>query len=331
MPRAPVPFFGCGGTPHGRGSFAERTVSGGRLSGRGKGVAKQAGVARGGPLFTICTKRGVGTWWRRNLSGTVSVTWRSVPGGCRREGWKESGRGSLTAERNGPGRREKAGRPGFPRNGKERARKKRRKRDGRGSLAMGRNGPGRKGESGMAGVSSQREGTGQGEKGERGMARVPSQWEGTGQEEKEKAGWRGFPRNGKDRARKKKEKAGWPGFPRNGKERDVSKVVSGVAVGGWFGSGTGSGIGVGIGMRSAGSARSFYCLGRATVGLRAVGDSRLGRWGSSAQRGVRVLPAGRNTGSGADSVDAVKAVSSALIFCPGSEKERNFSATGSVS
>jgi hypothetical protein len=23
MPRAPVPFFGCGGTPHGRGSSAE--------------------------------------------------------------------------------------------------------------------------------------------------------------------------------------------------------------------------------------------------------------------------------------------------------------------
>jgi hypothetical protein len=31
---------------------------------------------------------------------------------------------------------------GFPSNGKERARKKRRKRDGRGSLAMGRKGPG---------------------------------------------------------------------------------------------------------------------------------------------------------------------------------------------
>jgi hypothetical protein len=74
MPRASVPFFGCGGTPHGRGSFAERTVSGGRLSGCGKGVAKQAGVATGGPLFTISTKRGVGTWWRRNPSETVSVT-----------------------------------------------------------------------------------------------------------------------------------------------------------------------------------------------------------------------------------------------------------------
>jgi hypothetical protein len=115
---------------------------GGRLSGRGKGVAKQAGVATGGPLLTICTKGGVGTCWRRNPSGTVSVTWRSVPGRFRRgarldtsvfpvgpgrcglflfgakergvEG-KRDGRGSLTAGRNGPGRREKAGRPGFPR------------------------------------------------------------------------------------------------------------------------------------------------------------------------------------------------------------------------
>jgi hypothetical protein len=58
---------------------------------------------------------------------------------------------------------------------------------------------------------------------------------------------------------------------------------------------------------------------------------RLLRLGSSAQREVRVLSAGRNTGSGADSVDAVEAVGSALIFCPASEKERNFSATGSVS
>ncbi|KAH0813204.1 hypothetical protein GEV33_009587 [Tenebrio molitor] len=65
--------------------------------------------------------------------------------------------------------------------------------------------------------------------------------------------------------------------------------------------------------------------------LRAAVDSRLGRWGSSAQRGVRVLSTGRNTGSGADLVNAVEVVGSALIFWPGSEKERNFSATGSVS
>jgi hypothetical protein len=286
MPRAPVPFCGCGGTPHGRGSFAERTVSGGRLSGRGKGVAKQAGVATGGPLFTLCTKRGVGTWGRRNLSGTVSVTWRSVPGGCRRRArlvltvvpvgpgfcWlflfgakdrrvkgKWDGRGSLTAGRNGPGRKgesgkagvpsrwegtgqeekEKAGKPGFPRNGRKRARKKWRKRESRGSLAMGGNGPGRKGESGKAGV--------------------PSQWKGTGQEEKEKAGKPGFPRNGRERARKKKEKAG----SQLGRKRSRSR----------FWSGTRSENRIGIGMSSAGSARSFCCLGRAMVGLRAAGDS----------------------------------------------------------
>jgi hypothetical protein len=62
---------------------------------------------------------------------------------------------------------------------------------------------------------------------------------------------------------------------------------------------------------------------------------RLGRKRSrsrcSAQRRVRLLSAGRNTGSGADSLDAVEAVGSALIFSTGSEKERNFSATGSVS
>jgi hypothetical protein len=40
---------------------------------------------------------------------------------------------------------------------------------------------------------------------------------------------------------------------------------------------------------------------------------------------------GLSARSEADSVDAVKAVGSALIFCTGSEKERNFSATGSVS
>jgi hypothetical protein len=161
----------------------------------------------------------------------------------------------------------------------------------------------------MAGVPSQWEGTGQEEKGESGMAGVPSQWEGTGQEQKEKAGWPGFPRNGKERAGRKGE-SGTAGVPsqwkgtgqeekgesgmagagrgslamgRNGPgggERVVSAVGSGVRVGGCFGSGTGSG------MNSADSARSFCCLGCAMVGLRAAGDSRLGRWGSSARRGV---------------------------------------------
>jgi hypothetical protein len=80
----------------------------------------------------------------------------------------------------------KAGWPGFPHSGKERARTEGESGKGRGSLAMGGNGPGRKGVSGMAGV--------------------PSQWEGKGQEEKEKAGRPGFPRNGRERARKKRRK-----------------------------------------------------------------------------------------------------------------------------
>jgi hypothetical protein len=37
---------------------------------------------------------------------------------------KREGRGSLAMGGNGPGREEKAGKPGFPRNGRERARKK---------------------------------------------------------------------------------------------------------------------------------------------------------------------------------------------------------------
>jgi hypothetical protein len=212
MPRAPVPFCGCGGTPHGRGSFAERTVSGGRLSGRGKGVAKQAGVATGGPLFTLCTKRGVGTWGRRNLSGTVSVTWRSVPGGCRRSAactYCRSGRTWTLLGLPVRGERQKGERkvgwPGFPHSGKERARKKRKKREGRGSLAMGGNGPGKRRKREGRG-SLAMGGNGPGRKGESGKAGVPSQWEGTGQEEKEKAGKPGFPRNGRERARKKRRK-----------------------------------------------------------------------------------------------------------------------------
>jgi hypothetical protein len=55
-----------------------------------------------------------------------------------------------------------------------------------------REGTGReKGESVKAGVPSQWEGTGQEEKGESGKAGVPSQWEGTGQEERRKRESRG--------------------------------------------------------------------------------------------------------------------------------------------
>jgi hypothetical protein len=183
MPRAPVPFCGCGGTPHGRGSFAERTVSGGRLSGRGKGVATR------GPLFTLCTKKGCwclvapepfgdGVRDLEECSGRVSVksaartyclsgrTWTLFlfrgerKEGERKAGWPgfphsgkerarkkgESGKAGVPSQWEGTGQEEKgkAGKPGFPRNGRERARKKGRNRESRGSLAMGGNGPGRK-------------------------------------------------------------------------------------------------------------------------------------------------------------------------------------------
>jgi hypothetical protein len=56
MPRAPVPFFGCGGTPHGRGSSAELRRPGVSCQGAGKGEggSKQAIVAK--PLFIIFTR-----------------------------------------------------------------------------------------------------------------------------------------------------------------------------------------------------------------------------------------------------------------------------------
>jgi hypothetical protein len=245
MPRAPVPFCGCGGTPHGRGSFAEPTVSGGRLSGRGKGVAKQTGLATRGHLFTLCTKKGgVGTWWRRNLSGTVSVTWSSVPGGCRRRAWLV-----LTVVPVGERRVKGSGMAGVPSQREGTGQEKRRKREGRGSLAMGGNGPGIKGESRKAGVPSQWEGTGQEERRKR-ESRGSLAMGGNGPGREEKAGKPGFPRNGREWARKKgesgkagvpsqwegtdqeerrKEKAGKPGFPRNGRERARKKGESGLS------------------------------------------------------------------------------------------------------
>jgi hypothetical protein len=39
-------------------AFAERTVSGGRLSGRGKGVVKQTGVATRGGLYSDYVQKG---------------------------------------------------------------------------------------------------------------------------------------------------------------------------------------------------------------------------------------------------------------------------------
>jgi hypothetical protein len=321
-------------------AFAERTVSGGRLSGRGKGVSKQTGVATRGAFIQTMYKKGRrylvapepfggGVRDLEECSGRVSEESVARTYGCSGRTWTRLALLSFRSDL-----------------------------DAAGSSCSGRRERRVKGD-GMAGVPSQWEGTGQ-EDGESGKAGVPSQWEGTGQE---KAGEPGFPRNGRERARKA-EKAGKPGFPHNGRERARRKresrgslarggngpgkrrkresrgslTMGGNGPGkrrkrvvGWVGSGVGVGAGArrGPGSELALQARRGPFI--ATVGLRAARDSRLGRWGSSAQRGVRVLSAGRNTGSGADSVDAVRAVGSALIFCTGSAKERNFSATGSVS
>jgi hypothetical protein len=111
--------------------------------------------------------------------------------------------------RGGGGVERKAGWPGFPHKGKERAGTRGERRDGRGSLTKGRNGPGQggkagwpgfphngkeragtRGKSGMAGLPSQWEGTGR-HKGEKRDGRVPSQWEGTGRDKREKRDGRG--------------------------------------------------------------------------------------------------------------------------------------------
>jgi hypothetical protein len=196
-------------------AFAERTVSGGRLSGRGKGVAKQTGDAtRGGAFIQTMHKRGCrylvapepfGDDVRdlEECSGRVSEESAARTYCCSGRTWTLlallSFRSDLDAEGSScSGRRER-----------------RVKGDGMAGVPSQWEGTGQEdGESGKAGVPSQWEGTGQ-ESGESGKAGVPSQWEGTGQE---KAGRPGFPRNGRERVRKA-EKAGKPGFPRNGRER----------------------------------------------------------------------------------------------------------------
>jgi hypothetical protein len=88
MPRAPVPFCGCGGTPHGRGSFCGAYgVRGSAVRARKRGIKTNRCRNKRGLYSDYVQKRGVGTWWRRNLSEAVSVTWRSAPGGCRRRAW----------------------------------------------------------------------------------------------------------------------------------------------------------------------------------------------------------------------------------------------------
>jgi hypothetical protein len=214
-------------------AFAERTVSGGRLSGRGKGVSKQTGVATRGAFIQTMYKKGRrylvapepfggGVRDLEECSGRVSEESVARTYCCSGRTWTLlallSFRSDLDAAGSScSGRRERRvkgdGMAGVPSQwegtGQEDG------ESGKAGVPSQWEGTGQEsGESGKAGVPSQWEGTGQ-ESGESGKAGVPSQWEGTGQE---KAGRPGFPRDGRERARKA-EKAGKPGFPRNGRER----------------------------------------------------------------------------------------------------------------
>jgi hypothetical protein len=81
MPRAPVPFFGCDGTPHLRGSFAELRCLGVGRQGAGKG--KQTNNYHKNLYLQL-------QYWehlvRRNPSLMVSVTWGIVRGGAVEKG-----------------------------------------------------------------------------------------------------------------------------------------------------------------------------------------------------------------------------------------------------
>jgi hypothetical protein len=279
-------------------AFAERTVSGGRLSGRGKGVSKQTGVATRGAFIQTMYKKGRrylvapepfggGVRDLEECSGRVSEESVARTYGCSGRTWTRLALLSFRSDL-----------------------------DAAGSSCSGRRERRVKGD-GMAGVPSQWEGTGQ-EDGESGKAGVPSQWEGTGQE---KAGEPGFPRNGRERARKA-EKAGKPGFPHNGRERARRKresrgslarggngpgkrrkresrgslTMGGNGPGkrrkrvvGWVGSGVGVGAGArrgpGSELSSAGSARSFYCHGGTARGPRLAAGA-VGELGSARSPGA---------------------------------------------
>jgi hypothetical protein len=187
-------------------------VSGGRLLGRGKGGSKQTSVATSRPLFTICTKR---RCWYLVAPEPFGDGVRDL-GECSGRGLKKSvartygysGRTwtpLILPVLGGGGVERKAGWPGFPHNGKERARTR--------------------GESVMAGVPSQWEGTGR-DKGEKGNGRGSLTMGRNGPEQREKAGWPGFPHNGKERAGTRGEKRD---AARSGVESE-SEVVSGAGL-----------------------------------------------------------------------------------------------------
>jgi hypothetical protein len=108
---------------------------------------------------------GPGCCWLFLFRSDLDAAGSFCSGRRKKDERKRDGRGSLTAGRNGSGKKEKAGRPGFPRNGREGARKKREKAGKPGFPRDGRE-----------------------------RARKT-----------EKAGRPGFPRNGRERVRKKGE------------------------------------------------------------------------------------------------------------------------------
>jgi hypothetical protein len=247
MPRAPVPFCGCGGTPHGRGSFcgaygvrgsAVRARKRGSKTNRcrNKGAFIQTMYKRGCRYLVAPEPFGDGVRDLEECSGRVSEesaartyccsgrTWTllallsfwsdldaagSSCSGRRERRVTGTGMAGVPLQWEGTGQESgESGKAGVPSQWGERAR---RKREGRGSLAMGGNGPGKRRKRESRG-SLAMGGNGPGESGKAG---VPSQWEGTGQESGE-SGKAGVPSQWEGTG---PEKAGRPGFPRNGRER----------------------------------------------------------------------------------------------------------------
>jgi hypothetical protein len=279
MPRAPVPFCGCGGTPHGRGSFCGAYgVRGSAVRARKRGIKtnrcrNKRGlysdyVQKGRRYLVAPEPFGGGVRDLEECSGRVSEKSVARTYGCSGRTWTRLALLSFRSDL-----------------------------DAAGSSCSGRRERRVKGD-GMAGVPSQWEGTGQ-EDGESGKAGVPSQWEGTGQE---KAGEPGFPHNGRERARRKRESRGslarggnGPGKRRKRESRG-SLTMGGNGPGkrrkrvvGWVGSGVGVGAGArrgpGSELSSAGSARSFYCHGGTARGPRLAAGA-VGELGSARSPGA---------------------------------------------
>ncbi|KAH0809465.1 hypothetical protein GEV33_013327 [Tenebrio molitor] len=251
MPRAPVPFCGCGGTPHGRGSFC------GAYGVRGSAVRARKRGSKTNRYLVAPEPFGDDVRDLEECSGRVPEESAARTYCCSGQTWTLLALLSFRSDL-----------------------------DAAGPSCSGRRGR-RVKVDGMAGVPSQWEGTGQ-EDGESGKAGVPSQWEGTGQEKArrpgfprngrerarkaEKAGKPGFPRNGRERARKA-EKAGCWSWKRTG----IGISSAGSARSFYCHGGTARGPRLAAGaVGELGSARSPGAVGRKKHGFR----SGFGRRGS---------------------------------------------------